>query len=166
MFARTRSFLSIALVVAAVVVAACSNDSPVAPGGALAGLNQTTANNGTAPGDTNPPAPGPGYFHGTVVGPSAPGAGDDSLATAPRIAGVHVTIYDMVPTETGVGTGTERGLAVTDASGLFTLPTLPGGEYIVTFVPSAGSSYHGVYVFGPLNQNSSTYPWWITLPKG
>jgi hypothetical protein len=165
MIARGRSFVSIALVAAAVVAAACATDGPTAPGGTLAGLNQTTTNNGTAPGDTNPPAPGPGYFRGTVIGQSAPGAGNDSLATAPRIAGVRVTIYDMVRSETGVRTDTERGSVVTDASGQFTLPTLPGGDYIVTFVPAAGSAYHGVYAFGPLNQNSSLYPWWITLPK-
>ena len=45
------------------------------------------------------------------------------------------------------------------------LPTLPAGEYIVTFVPPANSPYHGGYVFGPLRENSSDYPWWVVLAK-
>jgi hypothetical protein len=163
--ARTRSLIGMTLVVAAAAIAACSNDAPTSPGGKLAGLDQTTTNNGSTPGDTNPVAPGPGHFHGTVIGQSAPGAGNDSLTSAPRVANVRVTIYQEVRTETGLEPGTELGSVVTDASGQFTLPTLPGGEYIVTFVPAADGIYHGVWAFGPLNEHSSDFPWWITLSK-
>ena len=147
-------------------IAACSSDSTVQPTGSpLAGLNESGA------GDTSntthqPTGTGPGYFRGTVLGPSQPGAGNDSLNTAPRVAGVVITIY---ANSAGSGTtptaGEAKGTVTTGADGKFTLPTLPAGEYVVTFVPPAGSIYHGAYVSGPLRANSSDFPWWIVLAK-
>jgi hypothetical protein len=151
---------------AAVVVAACSTDSAVQPGGSpLAGLSRSESGD-TANVNHSPTGTGPGYFRGTVLGPSAPGAGNDSLDTAPRIAGVVVTIYERKPSAADtVAVGDAKGSVTTGADGLFTLPTLPAGEYIVTFVPPSSSGYYGAYAFGPLRENSSEFPWWVVLAK-
>lgn len=149
----------------AAALVACGDNSPTLPDSSpLAGLSKTTTNDSSTTWDPATPS-GPGYFHGTVLGPSAPGAGNDSLTTAPRISGVVVTIYDRQPGEGEVKTGEARGSVTTGADGKFTLPTLPAGEYVVTFVPPANSGYHGMYAFGPLNEKSSTYPWWVVLAK-
>lgn len=161
-----KQYIKVLTLAAAVVAAACTSDSPLVPDGSpLAGLDVST------PGDTansthSPTGMGPGYFRGTVLGPSAPGAGNDSLNTAPRIAGVVVTIYQrkMVPGDT-VAVGDAKGSVTTSTDGKFTLPTLPAGEYVVTFVPPAASGYHGAYAFGPLRENSSDFPWWVVLAK-
>jgi hypothetical protein len=151
---------------AALVLAACSTESTVEPNtGPLAGLDVTTANDSGRV-DTPATGSGPGHFHGTVLGPSAPGAGNDSLNTAPRIAGVVVTIYERkLGGADTVAVGDAKGSVTTGTDGKFTLPTLPAGEYVVTFVPPANSPYHGAYAFGPLRQNSSDFPWWVVLAK-
>jgi hypothetical protein len=152
--------------VVAGVVAACSTDSPVQPTGSpLAGLSKAEAGD-TSNATHQPTGTGPGFFRGTVLGPSLPGAGNDSLNTAPRIAGVVVTIYQrkMDGADT-VAVGDAKGSVTTGTDGKFTLPTLPAGEYVVTFVPPASSGYHGAYAFGPLRENSSEYPWWVVLAK-
>jgi hypothetical protein len=156
-----RSRLYVITAAVAIAAAACGSESIAGPtGNPLTGLKETTTHDSNT---SNPGGSGPGYFHGTVLGQSAPGGGTDTLATAPRIANVKVTIYQGVQTASGVTTGTEQGSVVTDASGQFTLPTLPGGLYVVTFVPPTGSPYHGVYAFGTLSSVSGTYPWWVVL---
>jgi hypothetical protein len=145
-------------------VAACAEDPVTIPTGSpLAGLSQSSWTDSTT--TNNNPADGPGYFHGTIVGQSPPGAGNDSLATAPRIAGAVVTIYARkANTGDAVEPGDAKGSVTTGSDGKFTLPTLPAGQYVVTVVPP-GNIYHGVYVWGTLNQHSSTYPWWVVLHK-
>jgi len=77
-----------------------------------------------------------------------------------------VTIYERKPTAGDVvEAGEARGTVTTGSDGLFTLPTLPAGEYVVTVVPPANSGYFGVYVHGELHQNSSDWPWWVVLHK-
>ena len=155
------------LVIAALaIVAACGDDLVSPDTSPLAGLNKAAANDSSTPTNT-PTGTGPGYFRGTVLGPSQPGAGNDSLNTAPRIAGVVVTIFER-KAGTGsdtVAVGAAKGSVTTGTDGKFTLPTLPAGEYVVTFVPPANSGYHGAYTFGPLRQNSSDFPWWVVLAK-
>jgi hypothetical protein len=150
----------------AVALVACSTDSALQPNGSpLAGLNRSEAGD-TSNTTHSPTGMGPGFFRGTVLGPSQPGAGNDSLNTAPRIANVVVTIYEMTMTGADSGAaGTPKGSVTTGADGKFTLPTLPAGDYVVTFVPPANSGYHGSYAFGPLRANSSDYPWWVVLAK-
>jgi hypothetical protein len=152
--------------VIAVAVVACAKEVITDPAGApLAGLNKSVAND-TSNATHTPGGTGPGFVRGTVLGQSPPNAGNDSLTTAPRIAGVVVTIYEAKADGSG-GTipGAEKGSVTTGADGLFTLPTLPAGMYVTTFVPPANSGYFGVYVTGPLYENSSQYPWWIVLQK-
>jgi hypothetical protein len=122
-----------------------------------------------APGDTDsttaPPPSGPGVFRGYVRGQAEPGTGPDTMTNAPKLANVKVTAYPIsqTPTDTLV-IGEAAASVLTNANGEWTLPSLPGGTYAVTFVPPAGSKYRGVYAFGPLNSQSVNYPWWVVLP--
>jgi hypothetical protein len=101
-----------------------------------------------------------------VLGPSAPGAGNDSLATAPRVANAKVTAYPRQPTATDPNAvGTAVAEVVTGADGKFQLPTLPGGDYIVTINPAAGSIYGGVWVTATAHSTSHEFPWWVVLWK-
>jgi hypothetical protein len=161
----TRNSSLAGLAICAFLVVACIEDTtpPDIETGPLAGLVASESNDTS---HATPPQPSgePGYFRGTVMAPGSPGGGGDTLATKPRIANVTVTIYPRVGTELPPKAGAEAGSVVTGADGLFQLPTLPAGEYIVTFVPPANSAYNGVYAFGPLNASSKDYPWWVTLP--
>jgi hypothetical protein len=149
-----------------VVIAACGTDAVVQPDDSpLSGLAKSASGDSASVSHT-PTGTGPGYFRGTVLGPSQSGAGNDSLNTAPRVSGVVITVYERkAGTADTVSAGDAKGTVTTGADGKFQLPTLPAGEYVVTFVPPAGSIYHGAYVFGPLRQNSSDYPWWVVLAK-
>lgn len=162
---KQSSMRTVALFVAVAIAAACSTDTTVQPNPSpLAGLNHSESGD-TANVNHSPTGTGPGYFRGTVLGPSAPGAGNDSLNTAPRIAGVVVTIYQRQSGVDTVAVGDAKGTVTTGADGKFTLPTLPAGEYVVTFVPPSNSGYYGAYAFGPLRENSSDFPWWVVLAK-
>jgi len=143
---------------------ACSGSDPTSvQKSPLQGLTKVGSNDS---GSTTPTPSGPGYIRGTVMAPSAPGSGGDTLSTALRIPNVKVTIYPRVTSGADtVAAGPEAGSVFTDANGLFQLPTLPAGEYIVTFVPPADSPYQGVYAFGPLHERSSDWPWWVILPR-
>lgn len=164
---------ALAVVCVASLAIACAEKAvtPVEPS-PLTGLQraESTDSTGAPPPDsvTAPPTdPSPGYVHGTVLGPSAPGAGNDSLNTAPRIAGVKVTAYPRVPPTAAdtIGVGPAVATVTTGADGKFQLPTLPGGEYLVTFVPPEGSMYGGVWVSGSINGRSGEWPWWVVLWK-
>lgn len=141
------------------LASACSDSS----GPNLSPLDGLTQYAGTDSTGTPPPPPPtgtttPGYFQGTVIGPSEPGAGSDSLATAPRIAGVRVSAYAAL----------EQGpvaSVVTGADGRFVLPLLPGGHYAVTFTPPINSPYGGVWATAPAHAQSHTHPWWVVLWK-
>ena len=160
----TRRTRIASLLFAAAIVGCGSDTTTPATSSVVAGLSETPR--GDTVHSTSPVPAGPGYFWGHVLGPSQPGAGNDSLSTAPRIAGVVVTIYPRIAgTGTDVQTGPVAGSVTTGADGKFTLPTLPAGEYVVTFVPPANSGYMGAYAFGPLNANSYLYQWWVVLPK-
>src|SRR6185503_8915143 len=76
---------------------ACSDNDPTGTeNDPLAGLSQRAGQDST--GNPLPPAPNTpvaGGFHGTVLGPSTPGSGGDTLATAPRISGVVVKAFKV-----------------------------------------------------------------------
>jgi hypothetical protein len=145
---------------------ACSDDPTGTENSPIAGLAQRggsdSAGNPLPPPPTNPT---PGSFHGTVLGPSEPGTGGDTLATSPRVAGVVVTAYpvtggtqyepDLGPAEKSVTTG---------ADGKFSL-TLSGGTYVVTFNPPANGIYGGVWVTAATSATSNDWPWWVVLYK-
>jgi hypothetical protein len=54
---------------------------------------------------------------------------------------------------------------ITGADGKFTLPTIAGGPYAVTFTPPNGSIYGGVWVTGTIHSASHEFPWWVVLWK-
>ena len=163
MINRSRFYVAaFALTVAGGLLAACAHDTVAPAGGPLTGLRETSGQDSSVSNGQNS---GPGFYHGTVLGESPIGSGNDSLASAPRLANVRVTIYQEIQTANGPLTGTEMGSVVTGVDGLFTLPTLASGAYVVTFVPPSTSPYHGVYAFGYLTANSSNYPWWVVLGK-
>ena len=152
----------LAVLVTSVAIAACS-DSPTNPDDSplagLAAVEHDGADEATTSGN-------PGFFRGTVVGPWDFGSGEDSTVAAPRLAGVVVTIYETESSDVEEPVvGAVKGTVTTGVDGKFTLPTLPAGEYVVTFVPPADSPYRGVYSAGPLDDTSSGYPWWVVLPK-
>ena len=86
------------------------------------------------------------------------------MVTAPRIANVKVTAYTIASNTGGeVAPGDQVATTTTNASGDFQLPTLPGGNYVVTFIPPAESKYRGQYTSGPVNSQTDRYPWYIVL---
>lgn len=142
--------------------AACSDDSSGPAADPLAGL--VTAERGdTAETPPNETPDGPGHFQGFVKG-YTPGVVDTN-STIVALADVRVTAYR----NDGTGVQPEAGDAVattfSNASGAWALPTLPGGEYVITFVPPAGSSYHGGWTVGQAWSNSGDSPWQIFLSK-
>lgn len=162
----SRSALLVTLL--AGVAVACSEDSPTQPTlSPLAGLRSEDARDST--GNAPPPPPtgtlSPGTVRGTVLGPSAPGAGNDSLETAPRVADVVVTAYPIVAMGAEPELGPAAGSATTDANGRFQLQSLPGGEYVVTFNPPTSSEYGGVWVTTVIHGGSDEHPWWVVLWK-
>lgn len=148
---------------------ACDGDGPSNPNESpLAGLPSVVALDSLGNAPPSVPAAGaalPGYFRGTVVGESAPGAGNDSLETAPRISGAVVTAYPVISLPGApIEVGDAAASVTTGADGKFTLPTLPGGPYVVAIVPPANSPYTGVGVSAPVaGPTSHEHHWWVVL---
>lgn len=164
---RVSRFALAAVLAVAATTAACSDDSattqpPVTT--PLAGLSATSSNDTvTSP---QPTPSGSGFFHGTVMAPSVTGPGTDTLKTSTKIPDVRVTIYPRLSTNASdMSVGPAAGSVLTDAQGQFTLPTLPAGDYVVTFVPPESSIYRGSYAWGPLRSNSGQFAWWVVLTK-
>lgn len=148
-----------------VIVAASCGESPVeTPYSAIRGLNQSVAIDSTGAAAPGAPTDGPGHFHGTVLGPSPVGATGDTLASAPRVSNVVVVAYPLLARDGAeVELGDAAATAITGADGKFTLPTLPGGEYVVTFTPPADGPYGGVWVTAMAHSGSHAHPWWVVL---
>ena len=159
---------SISLVFLSCALAACSDSNSTGPTRSpLSGLTVSAQKDSTgAPPPAPPVNPTPGFFRGTVLGPSLPGAGNDSLTTAPRISGVVITAYPVTSSTTNPPTvGPALASVTTGADGKFQLPTISGGEYVVTFTPPAGSPYGGVWVTATAHNTSGEFPWWVVLWK-
>ena len=154
-------------VFAGVMTVACSDTTENTPASPLAGLSQQAAKDSTGvPVPGNPSNTNPGIVKGTVLGPSTPGSGGDTLATAPKVANVVVTAYPVTGGTAGAPTlGPQAASVTTGADGKFTLPSLNAGSYVVTFTPPTSSVYSGVWVTGHISATSATYPWWVVLPK-
>lgn len=155
-----------AIALAGMVSMACS-DSPTQPAASpIAGLASATTKDSSGTAVPQPPASStPGTFHGTVIGKSVAGGGD-TLATAPRLAGVKVTAYPTTNAGAANPTlGAAAASVTTGADGQFALPELPGGAYVVTFTPPAGSGYSGQWVTATAYSGSGVYPWWVVLGR-
>ena len=165
-FARPALFLL--FTAAAGLSVACSDSTSGDDNSPLAGLAPRTANDSVGTPPPPPPTnPTPGRFHGTVLGPSEPGAGNDSLATAPRVAGVVISVYPVTggtQADPTLGPATVPSIT-TGSDGKFQLPILVGGEYVVTFTPPANSIYGGVWVTATTSATSNDHPWWVILWK-
>lgn len=150
------------LLAVALTLAACADAPTDAEPSPLAGLAPATVFDSL--GNTPPPVgtAGPGTFHGTVLAPSPVGAGGDTLATAPRVAGARVAAFPVLGGSVPPF-GPEEAAVMTDATGRFQLPLLAGGEYIVTITPPAGSSYGGVWATATAHATSNDHPWWVVL---
>jgi hypothetical protein len=159
-------YFALALIAGSLV--ACSSEKPTGVvNSPLAGISQRDGSDSIGnPLPPGPVTPTPGSFHGTVLGPSEPGAGNDSLATAPRVAGAVVTAYPVTGGTAAAPTlGTAEASITTGADGKFQLPTLAGGEYVVTVNPPASSIYGGVWVTAFTSAQSNDWPWWVVLWK-
>ena len=148
--------------IAFVAIAAACADGPAGPvGDPLAGLAVAERGDTASASPTSTPR-SPGYFVGTVYGYEP---GPDTLASAVRLEGARVTAYVRVDGSEGVTAGRQVASVLTNAQGHFQLPTLPGGEYVVTFVPAATSPYRGGWTTAEAWQQSGDSPWWIMLPR-
>jgi hypothetical protein len=83
----------------------------------------------------------------------------------PRLGGVAIAVYPQLTGGATPTVGAVVASTVTGTDGKFTLPTLPGGMYVVTFTPPNGSVYGGVWVTATAYDGSSEYPWWVVLPR-
>lgn len=162
-----RPVFLLTFVLGAGLAIACSDDPTGSENNPLAGLAPRTGSDSVGNPLPPPPAnPTPGSFHGTVLGPSQPGSGNDSLATAPRVEGVVVAAYPVTGgTEANPTLGALAANVTTGADGKFQLPTLAGGTYVVTFTPPANSIYGGVWVTSATSATSNDWPWWVILWK-
>jgi hypothetical protein len=152
---------------AAVICAGC--ESPTrAPQLDLKGLRQATptdsAGSPVPPGTTEAT---PGYIRGVVRSSELKQpTGPDTLVNSVRLAGVRVAALPVTdPSTSPPATGAVAAEVTTNANGEFTLPQLPGGAYVVTFTPPAGSDYQGVWTMTTINSRTADYPWWVTLFK-
>lgn len=148
--------------VAVLGVAACNDGtSPVAS--PVTGLDRVAT---TDTGTTTPPPPpvGVGSFHGVVRGYQT--GTPDTLSTVVVLEGVRVTAYARVATASdSIGVGPQGASVLTDASGVFQLPDLAAGDYVVTFTTPAGSKYAGGWTVATASATSNQSPWWIMLAE-
>ena len=94
----------------------------------------------------------------------------DTISNAVKMQGVLVRAYaysgavgnDGLPVP-----GALAGSVTTDANGLFQMPTLPGGQYVVTITvqPPDDATWIGGWTVATVNAESNRYPWWILLPR-
>ena len=162
---HTTSAPAVRLIVATLAAAllACGGDSSTGPGiDHLAGLTRVEQGDSVATAPPNAPA-APGRFHGTVWG-YVPGG--DTLATRVPLAGVRITAYRVaIGANDGPAPGAEVASTTTAADGTWSLPTLPGGEYLETIVPPSGSGYRGIWATATAWAHSADHPWFTMLPK-
>src|SRR6476659_6414684 len=82
-----------AMIAAAIVLAACSDNTSAPITSPAAGLTKIEANDTS---NTSPPSPGevqPGSFHGVIYGLAPSGSGPDTMANSVKLQGVRVAAY-------------------------------------------------------------------------
>lgn len=181
-----RALVVMGAALALTIAVACAESGPQRVEGPTSGLKAAVASDSAGnpvppatgtpdpmhnPDDTVAHGPGempvtPGYFRGVVRGSEVVN-GPDTLQNSVRIANVKVTAYPATKVNaTGEPeTGAAIATTTTNANGEFQLPELPGGRYVVTFVPPEGSKYQGVWVLAYAHEESGDWPWWVTLPN-
>ncbi|MBP7549921.1 MAG: hypothetical protein KA761_06510 [Gemmatimonadaceae bacterium] len=154
------------------LVATVACDGAVGPGGPdpLRGLRQVSAADSSGTSVPQPFSPiGAGAVVGTVIGRSAPGAGNDSLASAPRIAGVTIRIYPIIGEEDPASPrlGAIVATVTTDANGRFVTPVVGSTSmgHVLTFTPPSGVPYAAMWTRTQFWSNSAATPWWVMLPR-
>ncbi len=145
---------------------ACGGESTGTPEPSLlAGLSQSTARDSVGGTIPNAGTSGSGTVRGTVIGPSNGGVGD-TIATAPRVSGARIAAFLVTGgTQANPTLGPEVTSVTTGADGKFTTVSIPGGNYVFTITPPAGSIYQGIWVTTQISAESSTWPWWVVLAK-
>jgi hypothetical protein len=164
MYARRvdRTFIRLGLAVFAAIITACSDGAPVETGSdLLRGLAATTRND-SSPQPDSVTTPTPGYFRGYLYGYEA---GADSMSAAVPLSGARVTAYERAEAAGAVVPGRQVAEVISNAEGFFQLPTLAGGDYVVTFVPATASPYRGGWTIGHASEQSGEYPWTIMLMR-
>ena len=155
--------LALTLALAA-LVAACGDDpSSPADGASLDGFVSAQRNDSTGGPPPDTVAEGPGRFKGIVRG-YTPGA-VDTTATLVVLGNVKVTAYEYEGTMNQPALRDPVAQTFSDLQGRFELPTLPGGNYVVTFVPPASSGYRPGWTIGWAWPRSGDNDWQIHLPK-
>ena len=147
---------------------ACGESKPTAPDGGSDPLRNVVQvqSPDTARGGGNgaPPAvQGDGFFRGKVMGYSEADF-PDTLKSAKPLANVSVTAYPAELTDSDPKLGPPVSTVTTNATGEFTFPTLPGGLYVVTFVPPSGAEYESVWTLATAHSQSGDWPWTIMMP--
>ena len=155
---------------ASCAVMACSEQTTLPkPGDKLTGFSvgeiQDTTITGGSPGaqtGTNPIQAG-GIVRGV-------GEGQDTMATAPKLAGVVVKAYKHLGySGNEVLIGEQVGSLTTDDNGWYGYFTLPPGSYVVTFTPPANSAFRSIYVThdspGAPPGSTIVHTWAIFLPR-
>ncbi len=142
---------------------ACSDSKPTEPAAEASPLEgriqvqspDTARGNGVMP-------VGNGLFRGTVMGYSEADF-PDTLKSAKRLPNVVVTAYPAELTNADPKLGPAAASVTTNADGQFTFPILPGGLYVVTFAPPAGSPYASAWTIATAHSASGDQPWTIML---
>jgi hypothetical protein len=78
-----------------------------------------------------------------------------------------VTAYPRIASSTDtLGVGPAAGTTLTSATGEWQLPSMPGGDYVVTFNPQApqDTQYRGVWTVATAHATSHEGSWYIMLP--
>lgn len=144
-----KRFGSLVMLALVTTVAACSADVVSPTVDPLAGL-QSGEELDISDGFTSPSDPGAMAFHGYVLGAplSTNYPGGDSLTTWPRVAGVEITVYAFTGFDSNLRpvAGAKLGSVTSDANGYFRYTSqLADDEYVISFVPPAGSPYRGSF---------------------
>jgi len=92
------------------------------------------------------------------------------MANSVKLQGVRVAAYPYLLELNPDGSpkaGPEEAFALTNADGVFQLPTLKGGVYVVTITPQPPNDavWIGGWTVATAYAHSNDNGWWIYLPR-